>query len=139
MSNENILEQINSLRAELAYDRVGDISDGYHTFNELYKHRIELFITVCRLVRTLYVLEETYPFNGPYPKDTYPVWKSRTHSDGSVWNGWFLLGINYTPGTQMTYHLPDSYWDLCPFEELDKAPDFDGHTSEDVLERLKRL
>ena len=43
-------------------------------------------------------------------------------------------------GEQMTYHLPMSKWDECNFANtLDKAPDFDGHTSQDVLERIKNL
>lgn len=28
----------------------GEVSDGYHTFNELYDHRIKLFITLCRVI-----------------------------------------------------------------------------------------
>ena len=69
-----------------------------------------------------------------------PVWKTRMHSDGSVWDGWFILGIGEEPGKQITYHLPESKWDECIFaDEYIKAPEWDGHTSADVLERLKQL
>lgn len=108
---------------------VGAISDGYHTFDELYEHRIVLYMAVCRLTFDLSTAE------------TLPVWMSSVHSDGSRWDGWFILGIYYTPGHQITYHLPSSYWDECAefARVLDKAPEFDGHTSQDVLERLKEL
>ena len=101
------------------------ISDGYHTFEELYEHRIMLFIALCK------ELDDTFKA---------PVWRSKKHSDGSAWDGWFLLGINKKSGQQITYHLPISKWDITDFaEELDKAPDFDGHTSGDVLNRISKL
>lgn len=43
-------------------------------------------------------------------------------------------------GTQITYHLPIDRWEECSFAEtLDKAPKWDGHTSADVITRLKNL
>lgn len=98
------------------------ISDGYHTFGELYEHRIVNYIALCKQVRD-------------------KVWMSQRHSDESMWDGWFLLGINTEPGTQITYHLPMKYWDLCKevFNEIECAPEFDGHTSDDVLNRIINL
>lgn len=99
------------------------ISDGYHTFAELYEHRIELYITLCRVLRI-----------------KYPIWRSRLHSDGTGFEGWFVLGLDTMRGKQITYHLPDSRWDDCGFAmTLPQAPPFDGHTSADVLERLRKL
>ena len=67
------------------------------------------------------------------------VWRSKAHSDGSVWDGWFVLGIFKETGRQITYHLPMSKWEECNFADtLDKAPVWDGHSPEDVLERLKK-
>lgn len=101
------------------------ISDGYHTFEELYEHRIVLFIALCREMDDV---------------GKGAIWKSKKHSDGSEWEGWFIMGIYQTPGAQITYHLPMSKWADCEFAyELPKAPEFDGHTSADVLERLKNL
>jgi len=111
-------------------EQTGKISDGYHTFDELYKHRIILYIALCRARG-----------NGDHSNDL-DVWRSSKHSDGEfAFNGnWFVLGINKEAGKQITYHLPNSYWGECEFAEtLEKAPEFDGHTSEDVLERLKNL
>lgn len=70
------------------------------------------------------------------------VWRSKNHSDGEPAFGgtWFILGIGKEKGEQMTYHLPIDRWDECKFADtLDKAPEFDEHTSDDVLERLKNL
>lgn len=111
----------------------GEISDGYHTFDELYAHRIELYL---KLAEMMYWNTRDNTIH----RDT--VWCSKLHSDGTSIDGWFVLGINQKPGEQITYHLPMKYWDrACQHvvKVLDKAPEFDGHTSGDVLERLRRL
>lgn len=102
------------------------ISDGYHTFDELYEHRITLYVALAR------VLKSDANHNG--------VWRSLTHSDGSVMEGWFVLGIGKEKGKQITYHLPLVKWGETSFAEtLDKAPEWDNHTSDDVLIRIKNL
>ncbi len=106
------------------------ISDGYHEFGELYEHRITLFIALCR------VLDGLAPYCGL--KD-FSVWKSLKHSDGTGISGWFILGIGKEKGGQITYHVPISKWDECAFEALDQAPPWDGHSSADVLKRLKQI
>ncbi|GAB3324468.1 hypothetical protein GCM10027299_21750 [Larkinella ripae] len=109
-----------------------DISDGYHTFGELYEHRITLWIALCQLQHNRFMHT-----NAPSVRS---AWRTRLHSDGSGFEGWFVLGIGKTSGEQMTYHLPDSKWGLCDFAEtLERAPDWDGHTSADVLERIAKL
>lgn len=106
------------------------ISDGYHTFGELYEHRIALFIALCNHRGCLFVdHEET-------PADT---WKSMKHGDGTEWEGWFIAGIGTEKGKQISYHLPIKYWDDLNVEVLDKAPEWDGHTPDDVIKRLKTL
>jgi len=131
-------EAINQLIKDSGVD-TNLISDGYHTFNELYEHRIVLFVALCRLmVRDWQRLPSSTDFDKPWNK--CPVWRSLAHSDGSVWDGWFILGIHQIDGFQITYHLPMSKWDECEFGlTLDCAPKYDGHTSNDVLERLKQL
>jgi hypothetical protein len=103
----------------------GEVSDGFHTFNELYNHRMTLFIALCKQV------------NGFKTE----VWRSKNHSNGiPCFNGeWFVLGINTEEGKQITYHLPISRWDEAHFAKtLHKAPIFDGHTPGDVLDRIKK-
>lgn len=68
------------------------------------------------------------------------VWRSRLHSDGTSFIGWFVLGMFWDHSQQMTYHLPDSEWDNCDFAKtLERAPEFDGHTPSDVIARLNAL
>jgi hypothetical protein len=103
-------------------ESTGNISDGYHTFTELYDHRITLYIALCKELAGLY------------------VWRSKLHSDGTSFDGWFILGISDEKGKQITYHIPLEKWNDCNFAcDRDKAPEFDGHTSQDVLERIKNL
>ncbi|MCF0059968.1 hypothetical protein MUK70_12015 [Dyadobacter chenwenxiniae] len=110
------------------------ISDGYHTFGELYEHRIHLWIILCK------IYEYEWAATNKNPQSSCPVWKSQKHSDGSHWDGWFILGLTDNNGRQITYHLPESKWGECAFAvELEKCPEFDGHTSADVLQRIKEL
>jgi len=110
-------------------ENLGHLSDGYHTFDELYEHRIALWIAVCRV--EMAHLEDGYGGN---------VWRSMLHSDGCAWDGWFLLGMNYAPGAQITYHLPMDKWPLTEFARtLERAPAFDGHSGQDVIDRIKKL
>lgn len=52
-----------------------EVSDGYHTFTELYEHRCTLWITLCRALRLLTVNKTQRP--------EPVVWRSKKHSDGS--------------------------------------------------------
>ncbi len=108
-----------------------EISDGYHTFDELYDHRITLWIALCRQVATL---------KDPEGKSLHEVWRSDLHSDGTMYKGQFILGMTTENGEQITYHLPASRIHETDFAEtLGYAPKWDGHTSQDVLERIKKL
>lgn len=98
----------------------GKVSDGYHTFDELYEHRCVLFLALMQSGQAY-------------------AWKSRLHSDGTSFDGWFVAGIYTGKGRQITYHLPDKYWDECTAGALPKAPEWDGHTSADVLERIQKV
>lgn len=116
-------EEINNQIQQEGVD-TNKISDGYHTFGELYEHRIALFIAYC---------------NGAAKYTDGLVWKSKKHSDGSEWDGWFIAGIFKKKGDQITYHLPIDKWDKLRVEELKAAPPYDGHTSDDVIERIYKL
>ena len=107
-----------------------EISDGYHTFGELYEHRIALFIALCSQLNA--AADET-------GRDTV-VWKSKLHHDGTALDGWFIMGIFTEKGKQITYHLPLSYWDQLDWiETLENAPEWDGHTPADVVRRVVEL
>jgi len=68
------------------------------------------------------------------------AWRSLQHDDGSSEPGWFVAGLRLPTG-EISYHLPDSVWPLLDgsgVSTLDRAPKWDGHTSTDVLARLRR-
>lgn len=127
--------QTNTHEAKAEGDDEMTISDGYHTMDELYDHRITLYIALCKHLHELLGMENPEKFK---------VWRSKYHSDGELCFGTgtqFVLGIGTGKGQQITYHIPIDRWNETEFfaETLDKAPEYDGHSSSDVLERLKTL
>lgn len=73
------------------------------------------------------------------------VWRSKIHSKVNFhgrqsWPGIFILGIHTEQGKQITFHLPEDKWDKCNFARtFSVAPDYDGHSQQDVLERIKNI
>lgn len=107
--------------------------DGYHTFDELYDHRITLYIALCKQIK-----------QQPYDNARHSVWRSKRHSDGELCFGTgtqFVVGIGKNAGEQITYHIPIERWHETDFiTEYESAPSpWDGHSSDDVLNRLKLL
>ncbi len=98
-----------------AKDSIGELSDKYHSYNELYDHRMALFACLVSA-------------NGR-------AWKSKKHHDGTMYDNYFIVGINTDYG-QTSYHYPLTEWDKFQCRELDLAPEFDGHTPKDTIERL---
>ena len=127
-------------KVEVAVDSYADVSDGYHTIEELYDHRITLYIALCRMIDAFLSGEADEHASVEYVRDQLP-WRAKLHHDGTGYDGWFMLAIGREVGKQISYHIPMSRWDETEFAEtFDKAPvPFDGHTSADVLERLKAL
>ena len=105
-----------SLRRIPAAD-VEKMSDGYHTFADLYEQRLILSAALAK--------------NNPH------AWKSKRHEDGSVpfGGGWFIMGFDTDEGCY-TYHYELKDWDLFQCKELDKGKPWDGHTSKDVRRLL---
>ena len=51
----------------------------------------------------------------------------------------FIVGID-TPHGQASYHYDiDPYWDMFECRELERAPEWDGHTPAQAIERIGRL
>jgi hypothetical protein len=93
-----------------------DISDGYHTFDELYEHRCLLFVNLCLTV----------------PKKC--AWKI----DASF-GGWLCLYLE-TPHGQISYHIPETMRRYIEGRIMrDDNYKWDGHNSVDVVDRLKML
>ena len=109
----------------MAMEITGETSDGYHTFNELYEHRHTLF---ALLLRT-------------YNDTDLPImiWKTWRNQNGEIWEGWFIAGMDTVHG-QISYHLPAEWWErLYDVQEIERNANYDGHTSADVLKRLRLL
>ena len=109
-----IVEQLGSINT------IGELSDGYHTFDSLYNQRLYLWAALVKAHKE-------------------KAWKTKRHNDGELCfgGGWFLVGID-TPDGQYSYHYPIKDWDLFDCKELEIGPVFDGHTDKDV-ERLLSL
>lgn len=122
---------------ELHLPDAGSVSDGFHSFDELYEQRNRIWIALCHTIREWQIQEGTRDDKLDHQIN---VWRSKLHSDGGSFEGWFLLGIGKDKGSQRTQHLPMNMWDETNFAEtLERGPEFDGHTPADVLERLKDL
>lgn len=100
-------------------DAPGRISDGYHTFDELYHHRALLFATICNMNPDI-------------------AWKSKKHHDGSMYPNNFIVGITTAEGSA-TYHYNMKYWNHYRVKEIPNAPEFDGHTPTIAVERIFNL
>lgn len=111
---------VNNLIASMVDAKIlnaDDISDGYHTFGELYRHRTVLFAALCH----------------DHIED---AWVSKEHADGTMYDGMFIAGI-HLPCGDVTYHIEGEYWELfSDLPYLNRAPTFDGHTPNDVLDRI---
>ena len=97
---------------------IDDVSDGFHTFRQLYYQRMMLFAAIVR-------------------QNKDKAWKSFRHEDGELCfgGGWFIVGID-TPEGSYTYHYEDSYFGLFDCEELKRGKHWDGHTEKDVTRLL---
>lgn len=113
----------------------GSTSDGYHTFDELYEHRTGLLASLCNLTaECLRHLKAESAIPGV-------LFKSWHHYDGEMYDGMFIVGINcannpFEPDRWATWHCEGEWWDRFDIPELDRAPEWDGHTPADALERL---
>ena len=93
--------------------KMGNISDGYHTFDELYNHRMILFSIICN----------TY-------KDK--AWKSWKHDDGTMYDDYFIVRITTDKG-DYSYHYHKDNWGYFNVKEIEFAPKWDGHTPKDIV------
>jgi len=103
-----------------------ELSDGWHTFNDLYEFR--------RLYNTAL-------FNEWALTKKYDVHKSIRHNNGELCfgGGWFVV-VAKLPAGQITNHYKLIEWDSFKIPEVEKAKyPFDNHTPHDVMERLSSL
>ena len=111
-------ERINAICEVAGVAEIDDLSDGFHTFRQLYYQRMILFATIVK-------------------QNKDKAWKSLRHEDGELCfgGGWFIVGID-TPEGSYTYHYEDNYYSLFDCEELERGKHWDGHTEKDVTRLL---
>ena len=100
---------------------IGELSDGFHTFNGLYEQRMIMFAALVKAYKD-------------------KAWKSYRHEDGEYCfgGGWFIVGID-TPEGSYTYHYENKYWDMFDCTDLPRGKHWDGHTEADAETRLMSL
>lgn len=96
---------------------VGEFTDGYHSFNELYHHRMVLFSVICN-------------------QNKDKAWKSKLHDDGTMYDNYFIVGITIDGVGDYTYHYHLDNWNYFEVVELEKAPPYDGHLPSDITRLL---
>lgn len=101
---------------------MGKVSDGYHTFDELYRYRMLYNALAFDLLA----------HNG------ITVVKSHKHSDGGkIFDGNYFIVVAELPTGQVSNHYENKYWDLFNIEEVQFSPEWDGHTPEEAADRLE--
>lgn len=100
---------------------MSEVSDGYHTFNELYYYRMLYNAAFFNLL----------------PKEW--VHKSKRHHTGEecFGGGWFIVMANLPTG-QISNHYELKDWDLFKVPEKEFADEYDGHTPQEAAERLHK-
>lgn len=113
----------------LSLDELKNVSDGYHTFSELYDQRSVLYLLLVKIYTS-----EDYLINAWYKPDHYPnydcVYLQRVNCDGE-----------YIDKSQVSFHVHIKYREMYE-DAIGKYtpgmhPEYDGHTKEEVLERLR--
>jgi len=90
-------------------------SDGYHTFKELYEHRMALTSALTRHVK---------------------AYRSLKHNDGTMFNDMFIV-MFYIADKQCSYHYSIKDWEYFNHLEIREfAEEWNGHSSDDVINTL---
>lgn len=117
----NVINGIKTFIASLQQEQedMGEVSDGYHTFNELYYYRMLYNAAFFNLL----------------PKEW--VHKSKRHHTGEecFGGGWFIVMANLPTG-QVSNHYELKDWDLFKVPEKEVADEWDGHTPQETADRL---
>jgi len=98
----------------------GQISDGFHTFGELYDHRRALTAALASALN-------------------FSSWRSKAHhpDDDQMFDGYFIVGIDFPDQGTITYHYKLKHWDdFSDVLVLEYAPKWDGAPPSESVTRL---
>ncbi|MCA9367622.1 hypothetical protein KC887_05190 [Candidatus Kaiserbacteria bacterium] len=100
-----------------------EVSDGHHTFDELYKYRMVFHMEACRL----------------WLSEGLTVVRSKYHSNGELcFGGAYFIVVAELPTGQVSNHYKvkyEPYFDFIPGTYL--PPTYDGHTPKQALHRMR--
>lgn len=109
------------------------MSDGWHTFEELYNYRALYNANAVNLL--VYIKKYA-----PSTLADFDVIKSKKHFGGEVCygGGWFIVVIK-TPWGQISNHYKLKYWDMFNCRAAKTAWKWDGHSMKESTERMIKL
>jgi len=119
MSKKFFVKRGNKVLFECEGDDV-EVRDEYHSMHELYQHRLALNKALFHQLWEFCI-------------------KSKLHSDGTMFEGYFIVQMNHPEVGQISYHYKLKHWDEFRLTEAERASEWDGHGSLETLERLNRL
>ena len=101
-------------------DLLASPRDEYHTMEELYDYRM-LYNAIAA---------------NAMPDLSCKSWR---HSDGEecFGGGWFVVYMTL-PSGQVSNHYRAEHWELFHVPEVERAPEYDGHTPQEAAERLRQ-
>lgn len=107
----------------------GSTSDGYHTFDELYRFRMLYNAALFN------AWHEAAAEAGSHGFRAHKSWR---HSDGELCfgGGWFIVMATLPTG-QISNHYPAADWDLFQIPEWGFSHSWDGHVAAESADRLE--
>lgn len=73
-------------------------------------------------------------------KKDFLVFKTKKHNDGSIMEGYFILGVKLPDNSYISYHINIENRALREFaQEIKKSPIKGKHTSNDALANLLKI
>lgn len=121
------MEALRKIRARVCnlFRKFDDMSDGYHTFGELYDYR-EAYNAAW-----FNELAKAHP--------EFNVYKAKRHNTGEecFGGGWFVVMADLPTG-QISNHYEMKYWDDFKVKARKRAREWDGHTPKEALERIRK-
>lgn len=116
---------LNTPASSLVSVNMGKVSDGWHTFDELYHYR---------MLYNAAFLNELHAHHKEL--DIHKSWR---HSDGELCFGKddYFVVVAQLPVGQVTNHYHGEFWDLFQIPEKDRAAEYDGHTPAQAAARME--
>ena len=111
------------------------ISDGYHTFDELYNHRMYLTTMLLHCLSDL-MYYDIAGLNSKFKIEK--IFKSKLHYDGTMYENYFIVGIDF--GDKFfSYHYDMKQWDLFKVNEIPNAPEWTEERDMSMEELYSRI